>query len=116
PARPPPAAATPPAPSATGAARPPPDRSHHYNDPEPQPFRINSYGAIVECGAEIDSRVREISKGTEAVELSQTTNFDTHFIYAADGETICSFDPLTDPNPTGREPERLIPAMIRVGY
>ncbi|MBT1190432.1 hypothetical protein HET69_42355 [Streptomyces sp. CJ_13] len=50
------------------------------------------------------------------MELSQTTNFDTHFIYAADGETICSFDPLTDPNPTGREPERLIPAMIRVGY
>ncbi|MGW3152223.1 hypothetical protein ACWDG1_48185 [Streptomyces sp. NPDC001177] len=35
------AAATLPAPTATDAARPPPTHSHHYNDPEPQPIRIN---------------------------------------------------------------------------
>ncbi|MFE6840644.1 DUF6461 domain-containing protein [Streptomyces sp. NPDC057705] len=78
-------------------------------------FFLASYGAVVEHGAEIDARVREISRGTEAVEISQTTNFDIHFIYAVDGETVCTFDPLTDPAPTGREPERLIPSMIRVG-
>ncbi|MFE2322694.1 DUF6461 domain-containing protein [Streptomyces sp. NPDC059385] len=78
-------------------------------------FFLAAYGAVVKRGAEIDSRVREISRGTEAVELSQTTNFDTHFIFAVDGETMCTFDPLTDPSPTGREPERLIPSMIRVG-
>ncbi|GHD75584.1 DUF6461 domain-containing protein [Streptomyces goshikiensis] len=78
-------------------------------------FFLASYGAVVAYGADMDSRIHEISKGTEAVELSQTTNFDTHFIFAVDGQTVCTFDPLTDPTPTGREPGRLIPAMIRVG-
>ncbi|MET9520243.1 DUF6461 domain-containing protein [Streptomyces sp. NPDC002994] len=76
---------------------------------------LGQYGPSGEAGRELDAAVRRASRGTQAVDVSQTTNFDTFFAHASHERTLCTFDPLADAEPRGDQPESMVLAMQRVG-
>jgi uncharacterized protein DUF6461 len=76
-------------------------------------FGFAQYGPVWD-GEPVDA-ARRLSTGTEAIDFSRTTNFDTYLIHASDGEATCWLDPLLDPVPRGSHPEVLIPVLQEAG-
>lgn len=73
-------------------------------------YALQSWGArALEEGV-----IAETSAGSEVVVLVSTETVPW-IAYAVDGQEICSFDPTMPGTRYGGEPDRLLPAMERVG-
>ncbi|MFD0904105.1 DUF6461 domain-containing protein [Actinomadura sediminis] len=80
--------------------------------------RANGWSVAVELwGGHATRRVRaaELSRGCEMVAVSRHDYAEDRFVYAVDGAVLTSFIPHSPTERGGGEPDRLNPAMHRVG-
>lgn len=65
--------------------------------------------------AVLEEYYTDLSRGCEMVAVSRHDFADDSFVYAVDGKAITEFDPRWPPRRWGSDPDRLNPAMRKVG-
>ncbi|WP_210585455.1 DUF6461 domain-containing protein [Streptomyces sp. GESEQ-35] len=67
------------------------------------------------AGPDSLDRVRQLSTGTDAIDMWRTVNADMSLGYAEDGRLVCRFEPGREHERTGDDPDRLAGAMREAG-
>lgn len=86
---------------------------------DPGTYRVGETGGwafvVEEFGGDHDAVLQTLSAGSRAVSVSRTESATSVFEYYEDGERTMWFEPLIPSRRTGRDADRFVEAMRRVG-